>query len=311
MLIADSISKRYGNVEALSNVSLRLEKGVATGLLGKNGAGKSTLMNILTGYIGASDGSVTLGGVSLSDSPEEYKRHIGYLPETPPLYPDMTVREQLTFAASIKGLGRRNRSEAIDRALIRADALTHSGRLIRHLSKGYRQRVGLAQALLGEPDVLILDEPSAGLDPAQIAQLRQAVGDYAKEHAVLVSSHILSEISDICESIVVLNAGRVIASGSTDKLIMLGGARQWLRYRGDEALLEAIKGIDGVRSVEVKGIGEDGCVDVIITEEDGADTRGSVARIVSEGGAELLMLRPAREALEDAFLTLTGSEALS
>lgn len=309
MLVASSISKRYGSFSALRDVSLSLEKGQVMGLLGKNGAGKSTLMNVLTGYIGPTEGSVTLDGVSLMDDPEVFKRRIGYLPEIPPLYQDMTVFEQLRFAASIKGIRHAGQKAAIETALSKADVLDHGKRLIRHLSKGYKQRVGLAQAMLGEPEVLILDEPSAGLDPAQIAQMRDTVRQYASQHAALVSSHILSEVSDLCDTIVVLDRGSVRASDTLTHLLAGQANRQWLRYKGDAALLASIGEIAGVDRVEQQTSAETGCVDALVVLSPDTDARGEIAQILADKGAPLLMLRPWQAALEDVFLTLTGSGA--
>jgi ABC-2 type transport system ATP-binding protein len=227
-------------VDELTDVSLSVDRGGVVGLLGRNGAGKSTLMNLLTGYIGPTEGGVTLDGVSLLADPARVKSRIGYLPEVPPLYGDMTVEEQLRFAAAVKRIPPARRSGEIAGALARVEPADHRKRLVRHLSKGYRQRVGLAQALPGEPDVLILDEPSAGLDPTQIAQMRSVIRDYSAAHAVIVSSHILGEIGDLCEDLIVPDQGRVIKQDKLEKLLSDGSGALMLRYPESGGIAEAL-----------------------------------------------------------------------
>lgn len=312
MLEAKGLSKRYGGYYALRDVSLTAEKGEIIGLLGRNGAGKSTLMNIITGYLSPTSGTVTLDGTDIAEEPAAVKARIGYLPEVPPLYADMTVEEALQFAAAIKRIPRARRAAEINEALRRADVTDHRSRLVKHLSKGYRQRVGLAQATLGSPEALILDEPSAGLDPTQIAQMRDVIREYASGHTVIVSSHILGEISDLCNRIMVLDAGRVVACDTLESLLTGGDGALSLRYLSGIPAAEALAALVCVADVSASPAPESGCEDAIVTPASGADIRAEVFGLFSRNGWTLLQMKPRETALEDVFRSLTdraGEEA--
>src|SRR6185503_13375320 len=212
------LTKRYGRVTAVHDVSFRVERGEILGFLGPNGAGKTTTMRILTGYMPATEGKAIVAGFDVFDQPIEAKRRTGYLPETPPLYPDMTVIEYLGFVARIKGVPPGERRQRVQQVMERTRVADMANRLCAKLSKGYRQRVGLAQALIHNPDVLILDEPTAGLDPKQIIETRELIKDLAGDHTVILSTHILPEVSQTCERVVIINAGRVVAIDTPDNL---------------------------------------------------------------------------------------------
>lgn len=307
MLAATGLSKRYGAFPALTDVSVHIGKGEIVGLLGRNGAGKSTLMNLLTGYIGPTEGDVTLDGVSLLSDPGYVKARIGYLPEVPPLYGDMTVGESLAFAADIKRIPRSRRRAEIDAALERVEAGDHRRRLVRHLSKGYRQRVGLAQALLGSPEALILDEPSAGLDPTQIAQMREVIRAYAQGHAVIVSSHILGEVRDLCDTLVVLDHGRVVKRDRLERLLADGSGALALRYPFRAGMAEAVAALPGVKRVRELPQKEAGCTELRVEPAEGADVRAALFGLFAGQNAPLLMLKPVETPLESVFFDLTAS----
>jgi len=210
--------KRYGGYTAVDHLSFKVEKGQIYGFLGPNGAGKTTTMNIMTGYIGATEGEVIINGHNILEEPEEAKRSIGYLPEQPPLYTDMTPREYLNFAAELKGLDPDEMEESVLKVMKLTKITDVQNRLIRNLSKGYRQRVGLAQAILGLPEILILDEPTVGLDPKQILEIRELIRSLAKEHTIILSSHILSEVSEVCDHVLIIHHGKLIATGTPEEL---------------------------------------------------------------------------------------------
>ena len=217
MIEINGLTKRYGKKTVLDHISFRVEKGEILGFLGPNGAGKTTTMNILTGYLSSSEGTVTVDGFDILEQPFEVKRRIGYLPEQPPLYFDMTVTEYLSFVFDLKK-AEGNKQEQIDRILKMVYIDDVKGRLIKNLSKGYKQRVGLAQALVGDPEVLVLDEPTVGLDPKQIIEIRNLIGELGKSHTIILSSHILPEISAICERVIILNKGKIVATDTPDML---------------------------------------------------------------------------------------------
>ena len=218
MIEVQNLTKRYGRVTAVDDISFRVERGEILGFLGPNGAGKTTTMRILTGYMPATEGKALVAGFDVFDQPIEAKRRTGYLPETPPLYPDMTVHEYLSFVAKIKGVPPAERRERVQQVMVRTRVDDMASRLTSKLSKGYRQRVGLAQALIHNPDVLILDEPTAGLDPKQIIETRQLIKQLAGDHTIILSTHILPEVSQTCERVVIINKGRVVAVDTPDNL---------------------------------------------------------------------------------------------
>lgn len=315
MIEVSNLSKKYGNHIAVKNVSFTVNDGEILGFLGLNGAGKSTIMNIMTGYISMTEGSVKINGYDILLNPAEAKRHIGYLPELPPLYPDMTVKEYLYFMYDLKKvkLPKAPHIEEICR-LVKIDNVYE--RLIKNLSKGYRQRVGIAQALLGNPDVIILDEPTVGLDPRQIIEIRNLIHHLGRNHTVIVSSHILSEIQSVCDRIIVINEGNLIADGTPDTLAAAAGGNGvlTLRLRGDSSSVKVnavklIGNIKGVADVSCIGSFEEDTNDYTIFAEDGADVRNAVITRLSEQGYTVLALAATELSLEQLFLQLTAKNA--
>ncbi len=256
MIEVRNLTRHYGQLTAVHDVSFRVEAGVVAGLLGPNGAGKTTTMRMLTGCLGMTSGSVTIAGHDLSSGSEAARAALGYLPEAPPLYLDMTVRDYLDHAARLRRVPRGERRSAVANALERADLGDVERRLIGHLSKGYRQRVGIAQALVHEPAVLILDEPTSGLDPAQMAQVRRLIDALRGEHTVLLSTHLLSEVSATCDQVLIMVGGRLVADGSEEELRARAdsGPRLGLTLGGDvSACAEALAAMDGVEDVQIQG----------------------------------------------------------
>ena len=310
MIEVQHLTKRYGRVTAVDDVSFRVERGEILGFLGPNGAGKTTTMRILTGYMPASEGRATVAGYDVFAQPVEAKRRTGYLPETPPLYPDMTVREYLDFVARIKDVPpgeRRTRVETVmKRTHVDDMATRHCGKL----SKGYRQRVGLAQALIHNPDVLILDEPTAGLDPKQIIETRGLIRGLAGDHTIVLSTHILPEVAQTCQRVVIINKGRVVAVDTPDNLTA--------RLRGAETLyvhvdtkgphvLAALQKVPGVARVAPADQRADSGAYEVESERD-RDIRRDLAREIVTRGWGLLELRPMRMSLEEVFLQVTTEE---
>jgi ABC-2 type transport system ATP-binding protein len=308
-----NLTKRYGRVTAVDDISFRVERGEILGFLGPNGAGKTTTMRILTGYMPATEGKAIVAGFDVFDQPIEAKRRTGYLPETPPLYPDMTVAEYLTFVAKVKRVPGGERTERIRTVMDRTRVSDMANRLCSKLSKGYRQRVGLAQALIHNPDVLILDEPTAGLDPKQIIETRELIRELAGDHTVVLSTHILPEVSQTCERVVIINKGRVVAVDTPENLTA--------RLRGSETMyvevdslgadasgaLQRVPGVTRVSAADRRD-GGSGTVGYEIESERGHDVRRDLARAIVTSGWGLLELRPMRMSLEDVFLSLTTEE---
>jgi ABC-2 type transport system ATP-binding protein len=305
------ITKRYGRVTAVDDVSFRVEKGEVLGFLGPNGAGKTTTMRILTGYMPPTEGKALVAGYDVIEQPLDAKRRTGYLPEAPPLYPEMTVREYLTFAAKIKGVPKGDRAGrvgwAMDRTRVADMAARHCGKL----SKGYRQRVGLAQAILHNPDVLILDEPTAGLDPKQILETRDLIKSLAGDHTVILSTHILPEVSQTCSRVVIINKGRVVAIDTPDNLTarLKGSETVFVQVDGGAAdVASTFRLLPGITRVDEIAERRDGIAAYEVESERGRDVRRELARAVVQNGWGLLELRPARMSLEEIFLQLTTQE---
>jgi ABC-2 type transport system ATP-binding protein len=288
-----------------------VNRGEILGLLGPNGAGKTTTMRILTGYIPASDGRAMVAGYDVFDQPIEAKRRTGYLPETPPLYPDMTVRDYLEFVSRIKGVPAADRARRITTVMERTRVADMAGRECGKLSKGYRQRVGLAQAILHNPEVLILDEPTAGLDPKQIIETRQLIKELAGDHTIILSTHILPEVSQTCQRVVIISRGRVVAVDTPDNLTarLRGSETMYLQVDAAgadvEAALAGVSGVTRVAATERRG----SLVALEVDSVQGQDIRRDLARAVVTAGWGLLELRPIRMSLEDIFLSLTTEEA--
>ena len=307
MIEVTGLSKRYGTHLAVENVSFSIDKGEVVGFLGPNGAGKSTIMNILTGYLSLTQGKVEIDGFDIVENPEEAKRRIGYLPEIPPLYIDMKVKEYLGFIYDLKKV-KFPKGPHIDEImrLVKIDGVKN--RLIKNLSKGYRQRVGFAQALIGNPDVLILDEPTVGLDPKQIIEIRNLIGKLGKNHTIILSSHILSEIQAVCKRVIIINKGQIIADDTPDSLSYKLSSDHSLVARiacNEDDMLAALSSVKGVKRVTSLGKKEAGAYDFNIVPEDGEDIRAAVFKRVAERGKTLLSLSSNDISLEQIFLRLT------
>ena len=310
MIEVQHLTKRYGRVTAVDDVSFRVERGEILGFLGPNGAGKTTTMRVLTGYMPATEGRATVAGFDIFDKPLEAKRRIGYLPETPPLYPEMTVREYLDFVARIKGVPAKEKKERVTSVMNRAHVADMADRHCAKLSKGYRQRVGLAQALIHNPEVLILDEPTAGLDPKQIIETRDLIRSLAGDHTIVLSTHILPEVSQTCQRVVIINKGRVVAVDTPDNLTarLKGAETMYVQVdAGGADATEALRGIAGVtRVAPADQRGPTGAYEV--ESDRGTDVRRELARAIVNRGWGLLELRPMRMSLEEIFLQVTTEE---
>ncbi len=311
MIEVQNLTKRYGRIAAVSDVSFRVERGEIFGFLGPNGAGKTTTMRILTGYMPATEGKAFVAGFDVFDQPVEAKRRTGYLPETPPLYPDMSVLEYLRFVAKIKGVPSTERKQRVADVMERTRVVDVANRLCANLSKGYRQRVGLAQALIHNPDVLILDEPTAGLDPKQIIETRELIKHLAGDHTIVLSTHILPEVSQTCQRVVIINKGRVVAVDTPDNLTarLRGSETMYVQVDasgGDvAAALRAVAGVTRVAEADRRS----SVVGFEVESERGRDIRRDLARSVVGSGWGLLELRAMRMSLEDIFLSLTTEES--
>jgi ABC-2 type transport system ATP-binding protein len=307
MIEVQGLTKKYGELTAVRDLSFRVEKGRIWGLLGPNAAGKSTTMRILTGYLPATEGRATVAGFDVFEQPNEVKRAIGYLPEVVPLYPDMTVTGYLGFVAEIKQVPAAKRKAAVAKALRSAALEDVKGRLIRNISRGFKQRVGIAQAVIHDPQVLILDEPTIGLDPAQIREIRELIKSLRGEHTIMLSTHILAEVTQVCDGVVIINEGRLMASGSLEELTASfrrnDGVILRLRRGGEEALA-AVREVPGVGRAEADGS------EVRVEWSPGRDLREEVAATVVAKKLGLLEMRPMAMNIEDLYLQIVsgGSE---
>lgn len=311
MIEVEHLTKRYGSHTAVDDISFTVEDGGIYGLLGPNGAGKSTTMNIITGYISATDGTVKIDGHDIADEPAAAKACIGYLPELPPLYMDMTVEEYLKFVCEIKEVRRKSQKAHLDDLynLVKITDVRH--RLIRNLSKGYKQRVGVAQALVGNPEVVIMDEPTVGLDPKQIIEIRKLISGLGENHTVVLSSHILHEVADVCDRVVIINKGQIVAQDTLANLTHGIGEsiRLTVRIIGPEKpVTRMLREIPGVKYVETLGSREADSVDYLVESDSKTDVRRPLVNAVLAGGYSLLMLKPMDVTLEDIFLQLTSED---
>ena len=308
MIEVSHLSKKYGTHPAIEDLSFTVGDGQIFGLLGPNGAGKSTIMNILTGYLAPTSGEVKVAGFSLPEQAQQTKACVGYLPEQPPLYPEMTVQEYLDFAAELKGIKKKaDRKEQVRKAARRTGLEEVLPRVIRSLSKGYRQRVGIAQALLGSPQLIILDEPTVGLDPAQVIEIRNLIRELGKAHTVILSSHILSEVQAVCQQVLILSKGRLVAVGSPEELgeTLNPGSRLRATAQGEpDTVLAAVRSVPGICKVELESAA-DGQVTFTAESEDAADRRAAVSRALTEAGCTVLALAAENRSLEEVFLALT------
>ena len=311
MIEVQHLTKRYGPVTAVDDVSFKAERGEILGFLGPNGAGKTTTMRVLTGYMPATDGKAIVAGYDVLEQPVEAKRRTGYLPETPPLYPDMTVFDYLTFCARIKGVPRSERATRLRNVMERTQIADVAKRHCAKLSKGYRQRVGLAQALLHNPEVLILDEPTAGLDPKQIIETRRLIKGLGGDHTIILSTHILPEVSQTCNRIVIINKGRVVAVDTPDNLTARLRGSETLYVQVDamgadaEGMLSSIPGVTRVSTSDRR----DSIAGFEVDSDSGRDVRRELAAAIVNRGWGLLELRPMRMGLEEIFLKVITEDA--
>jgi len=307
MIEIKNLTKKYGSKTVLDDISFTVKSGEILGFLGPNGAGKSTTMNIITGYISSTSGSVSIDGIDIMDNPREYKSKIGYLPELPPLYMDMTVMEYLEFVCGIKSADKSCIPEILKE--VKIEHVSH--RLIKNLSKGYRQRVGIAQALVGNPELLILDEPTVGLDPMQIIDIRNVISQLGKKKTLFISSHILSEISAVCDRVLIINKGKIVAEDTPDNLSALvsGKNKYVVRIEGEKENIEKLlSSMDDIDKFEYKGSDEENSFDYIVYARSGSDIRKKLFNLIASNDMAILMFKRFDVSLEDIFITLTGDE---
>ena len=314
MIEVKNLTKSYGNKKAINGISFTVEDGEILGFLGPNGAGKSTTMNILTGYISSTSGSAIINGVDIFEEPLKAKKNIGYLPEIPPLYIDMTVKDYLNFVYDLKKckLPRKAHLKDVCELVQITDVYE---RIIKNLSKGYKQRVGLAQALIGNPPVLILDEPTVGLDPKQIIEIRTLIKKLGKKHTVILSSHILSEIQAVCDRVIIINKGKVAAEDTIDNLskTVSGDHRLIMRIdgAGKKDIIKALRDIEGIISVKADMMREDNIWEFEIEAQEGIDVRRDINSVCRENNFNILMMKNNEMTLEDIFLKITMGENIS
>lgn len=309
MIEVKNLVKKYGDHTAVDHLSFTVEKGQIYGFLGPNGAGKSTTMNIMTGYLGATDGEVLINGHDILKEPEAAKKSIGYLPELPPLYMDMTVMEYLKFSTELKKIKKEDREAEIEKALKLVKLADVQDRLIKNLSKGYKQRVGLAQAILGFPEIIILDEPTVGLDPKQIIEIRELIRELAKEHTVILSSHILAEIREVCDYIMIISKGKLVASDTPEHLeeLMNGSDTIHIETRAEEETVREI--LSGLKDIEdVTYTQENEILKAEVKTKERKDIRKAIFSAFAEAQCPLLTLQKTTVSLEEVFLELTGGQ---
>lgn len=309
MIEVKNLVKKYGDHTAVDHLSFTVEKGQIYGFLGPNGAGKSTTMNIMTGYLGATDGEVLINGHDILKEPEAAKKSIRYLPELPPLYMDMTVMEYLKFSTELKKIKKEDREAEIEKALKLVKLADVQDRLIKNLSKGYKQRVGLAQAILGFPEIIILDEPTVGLDPKQIIEIRELIRELAKEHTVILSSHILAEIREVCDYIMIISKGKLVASDTPEHLeeLMNGSDTIHIETRAEEETVREI--LSGLKDIEdVTYTQENEILKAEVKTKERKDIREAIFSAFAEAQCPLLTLQKTTVSLEEVFLELTGGQ---
>lgn len=309
MIQVKNLSKSYGKHVAVKDVSFTIKKGEIVGLLGPNGAGKSTSMNIITGCLSTSKGSVLIDGIDILENPIEAKKRIGYLPELPPLCLEMTVNEYLNFVCDLKKVEKKTKKNDLKKIKELVKIEDVENRVIHNLSKGYRQRVGVAQALIGNPPVLILDEPTVGLDPKQIIEMRNLIKSLGEAHTVILSSHILSEVNAICERLIIINKGVLVAEGTPEELSknLSPDSRQTIRVVGvKEKVISVIEAVEGVKTVVYQGVREKDTVDVIVEAQEDRDIRKGLFCALSDNALPIYQMRPLGLTIEDIFLQVTN-----
>lgn len=309
-VLADQVTKRFGRLNALQDVSFSVPKGQVLGLLGQNGAGKSTLLNMLSGYLPPTRGNIRINDTDMLLSPLKAKENIGYLPENPPLYPEMTVSGYLLFCSRLKGVVKADRAKHIDEIIQMTGLTAVAGRLIAHLSRGYRQRVGLAQALCGHPEVLLLDEPTAGFDPAQVVEFRGIIDSLAQRHTIIFSSHILSEVQAICQRVLILHQGRLVFDQAEQQAEPQPVRRFQLRVgMRKEQLLPALRGLPSVTRVKMTSGGSESA-EALVETPDGFPFERELLNLLSGLQAPILSLTPLQDDLEDIFMRITSNTAM-
>ena len=309
MVRVENLVKRYGSNYALNDISFEIGEGEIVGLLGPNGAGKSTTMNILTGYLSSTSGAAFVNGINILDDPIEAKKYIGFLPEQPPLYPEMTVLEYLRFVYELKGC-KLDRDAHINEILSTVRIADVKDRLIRNLSKGYKQRVGIAEAIIGDPKVIIFDEPTVGLDPKQILEVRNLIRTLGRRHTVILSTHILAEVQAVCERVIIINKGRIIADAKTDEITRTieNGYRYEARIVGaHKDVLPALRTLSGVRAVELDGRRDSDASIYVIDSEPGCDVRKAMFAICAKNDWPIIGLAPVSTDLESVFIRLVDN----
>jgi len=312
MIEVKNLTKRYGQIVAVDDISFTVTQGEIVGFLGPNGAGKTTTMNMITGYLAPTEGSVTINGFDVIESPLEAKAQIGYLPDHPPIYPNMTVWEYLNFVADLKKVKRAGRKEHLEEIMDLVKIVDMRKRITKNLSKGYRQRVGLCQAMVGNPSVIILDEPMVALDPMQIIEMRQVIRDLGSKYTLILSSHILPEVSAVCDRVMIIHKGRIVASDTTDKLTssLAGQNRLQLRVKDSFERVSTLFSTQGfVKTVENQGAKEEGSVDIVVIGEEGADIRELTFKACAENNVALLSMKSLDSTLEEIFLEVTASSS--
>ena len=312
MIEVKNLTKRYGQHYAVNDISFTVEDGEILGFLGPNGAGKTTTMNIITGYISATNGDVVINGVDILAEPEKAKAKIGYLPDTPPIYNEMKVDEYLRFVADLKKVKPRDRAKMISEIKETVRITDMSNRLIKNLSKGYKQRVGLAQAMIGYPEVIIMDEPTVGLDPKQIIEMRDVIKRLGKKHTVILSSHILQEVSAVSDHIMIINNGKIKASDTAEHLssrLSRGNNIMSVRVKGEQArILSAVEGFPVIKKVTPAGSQEPGTVDLEMEGDRDVDIREAIFACMSKNGFPILQMKSMSLTLEEIFLQITSGE---
>ncbi len=311
MIQVENLTKLYGRHTAIDQLTFTVNKGEILGFLGPNGAGKSTTMNIITGYISATSGLVKVDGQDILEEPQIIKSKIGYLPEFPPLYGEMTVKEYLDFVCDIKGVSQNQKQINLERIVGLVKISDVWKRLIKNLSKGYKQRIGLAQALIGNPQILILDEPTVGLDPKQIIEIRNLIKELGKEHTIILSSHILPEVSAVCERVIIINNGKIVAGDTPENLSknLSASSKLSLRIAGSkEQVVKVLSKLSGVKEILTQGVKEPNTIDILIEAELDIDLRRSIFTVLSEANYPILMMRSLDLTLEDIFLHVTTEE---
>ena len=316
MIEVSGLTKTYGNKRGITDISFSINEGEIVGFLGPNGAGKSTTMNVITGYLSATSGAAKVAGIDILENPLEAKKHIGYLPQDPPLYLDMTVDEYLNFIYDIKGVkgAGKDRKEHIDRVCRMVGITQVRSRVINNLSGGYKQRCGLAQALIGDPDVLILDEPTVGLDPKQIIEIRNVIKDLGKNRTIILSTHILQEVSAVCERVLVINNGRLVADDTPTHLSAMLTGEHKLEYRiagPMDKIVQVLRSVDGVKVVTPTVEAEQGAYEYLVESAEHLDVRKLIFAALSKAGYPVLMLKNQDLSLEDVFIQLTADKKSS